>query len=564
MKAKYLFTAFLASVALLSSCEKELDHYLDEIQVSSSYVAINVDGGSTTIDLTTVGDWKIENAPSWLTISPTSGNAAVDQKVSFSANSTLDGRKAEVYITCAGRTQIINVIQGLSVVSPATVKEVMEGPNSKTFLVTGVVTAITETAVYGNFYMNDGTSATDLYIYGTLYNGASKQAALLKYGIEVGDEVTVSGPKSTYGTTVELVDVEVIKVNKSLIGIDSVDPEEPIAYKGGETSVTLKNKGQGIYVEIPETASWLSIKAIAGNVVTFAATENEAGPRQAKIIFKTTDGKKEYSTETIIKQEGATGSLALPMTIAQAKQAALAGSTAAVYIKGIVTKFDNNGEFGAKYGNGSFFLSDSGDIESENAFLAYRALWFEGAKWTEGQPQLEAGAEVLLYGSLATNNAAPQVSGSPKIISINGVTSVENGIGTLNAPFKTLGGIEAAKAGIKSKVYVEGTVSKLVSGKNKSGEYIDGFNADYGNGSFWISSDGVYNNDKTKDFEAYQVYWLQNSKWTAENPQIAVGDNVVLYGPLTTYSGTSETQGKGAAYIYSLNGSTGEEVAESE
>ncbi|NLD21846.1 MAG: hypothetical protein GX664_05135, partial [Bacteroidales bacterium] len=124
--------------------------------------------------------------------------------------------------------------------------------------------------------------------------------------------------------------------------------------------------------------------------------------------------------------------------------------------------------------------------------------------------------------------------------------------------------IEAAKAGIKSKVYVEGTVSKLVSGKNKSGEYIDGFNADYGNGSFWISSDGVYNNDKSKDFEAYQVYWLQNLKWTAEDPQIAVGDNVVLYGPLTTYSGTSETQGKGAAYIYSLNGSTGEEVAESE
>ena len=54
MKAKYLFTAFLASVALLSSCEKELDHYLDEIQVSSSYVAINVDGGSTTIDPTVV------------------------------------------------------------------------------------------------------------------------------------------------------------------------------------------------------------------------------------------------------------------------------------------------------------------------------------------------------------------------------------------------------------------------------------------------------------------------------------------------------------------------------
>ena len=37
--------------------------------------------------------------------------------------------------------------------------------------------------------------------------------------------------------------------------------------------------------------------------------------------------------------------------------------------------------------------------------------------------------------------------------------------------------------------------------------------------------------------------------------QIAVGDNVILHGALTTYKGTSETV-QNKAYIYSLNGVT--------
>lgn len=119
-------------------------------------------------------------------------------------------------------------------------------------------------------------------------------------------------------------------------------------------------------------------------------------------------------------------------------------------------------------------------------------------------------------------------------------------MGTLENPLTVLQAIEAAKNGVTSKVYIKGVVCELVKG---------GFDPAYGNGSFWISDDGSYKGDKSVEFEAYQVNYLGGNKWNSEtDPQIAVGDNVVIYGPLTVYQGTAETQGKGAAYIYSHNG----------
>ena len=69
---------------------------------------------------------------------------------------------------------------------------------------------------YGNWYLNDGTG--EIYIYGTVdatgaYNWAS-------FNIAVGDEVTVQGPKVTYGGVIELVDVSVLKVKKALLALE--------------------------------------------------------------------------------------------------------------------------------------------------------------------------------------------------------------------------------------------------------------------------------------------------------------------------------------------------------
>ncbi len=195
MKLKYFFPLIIAAVALTVSCDDEFSAtLLDEIQVSSSYVSIPLTGGSTSITVTANDAWTVENSLQWLTISSTSGSAG-ESTLTFSAESALDGRKGEIQIQCGGVTQRINVIQGLATVAPATCAEVIAGPDSKTYLVTGVCTAITNTT-YGNWYLEDETGS--IYIYGTLdAKGGTKN--FLSWGLEVGDEVTVQGPKTTYG-----------------------------------------------------------------------------------------------------------------------------------------------------------------------------------------------------------------------------------------------------------------------------------------------------------------------------------------------------------------------------
>ncbi len=219
MKLKYFFPLIIAAVAFMASCDDEFSvTLLDEIQVSSSYVSIPVEGGSSSITVTATESWTVVNNLSWLTISSASGSAG-ESTLSFSASATLDGRTGEVKLQCGDKTQRIIVIQGVPVVATATCAEVIAGPNDKTYKVTGVCTAITNTT-YGNWYLQDATGT--IYIYGTLdAKGGTKN--FLSWGLEVGDEVTVQGPKTTYGTTVELVDVTVLKINKSLVKVDSVE-----------------------------------------------------------------------------------------------------------------------------------------------------------------------------------------------------------------------------------------------------------------------------------------------------------------------------------------------------
>lgn len=90
------------------------------------------------------------------------------------------------------------------------------------------------------------------------------------------------------------------------------------------------------------------------------------------------------------------------------------------------------------------------------------------------------------------------------------------------------------------KFYVMGWVKKIHS------KHADGV-ANFGNALFYMED--VKNANSQDDFIAYQVYGPNGEKIT--NPDaVAVGDFVVVYGELTNYSGTFETVGKGAAYIW--------------
>lgn len=309
MKLKY-FLSFIALIGLLASCsDDDAMTLLDEIQVSSSYVSIDEAGGSNTITVNAKEAWSFdaEELPAWLTVSPMSGGAG-ETTVTFSAPATPDGRNTVLHIACADKKQTVNVIQGLATVSEATCAEVNAGPESKTYRVTGTVKNIVNTT-YGNWYLEDETG--EVYIYGTL-DAKGNEKNFLSLGLEVGDIVTVEGPKSVYNGTVELVNVTVINIQKSLVKVEGYDPEDAtIPLEGGNVTVKLTCKtNNGISVEIPEDAkSWLGIVSIAGGaepVVTFHANANNGGDRSTTVVFKTTDDKgQEYTAQAVINQKGA-------------------------------------------------------------------------------------------------------------------------------------------------------------------------------------------------------------------------------------------------------------------
>ena len=344
MKLKY-FISFFALVALLASCsDDDAITLLDEIQVSSSYVSIDEAGGSNTITLNAKEGWTFDEAelPAWLTVSPMSGGAG-ETNVTFTAPAAPDGRTAVLHVKCGDKSQTINVIQGLAVVSEATCAEVIAGPESKTYRVTGTVTRIVNTT-YGNWYLVDVTG--EVYIYGTLdAKGGTKN--FLSLGLEEGDIVTVEGPKTVYNGTVELVDVTVVKIQKSLVKVEGYDPEDAtIPLEGGNVTVNLSCKtANGISVEIPDEAkSWLGIVSVTGGaepVVTFHANANNGGDRSTNVVFKTVDDKgKEYTAMATINQKGAI----VAATVAEFLEAAV-GDTQ-YRITGVITKVAN-----ATYGN---------------------------------------------------------------------------------------------------------------------------------------------------------------------------------------------------------------------
>jgi hypothetical protein len=361
MKLKYIIPSFIAVIAMLCSCsDDDSITQLSQVQVSSSYISIPLAGGSNSFTVNAKSDWTLEKVVSkkdsvkWLNVSATAG-AAGETTVDLSAASSLDGRSAELLLKCDGKTQHINVIQGLSTVSQATCAEVIAGPDSKTYRVKGTCTAITNT-VYGNWILKDATG--EITIYGTLdAKGAQQNFASL--GMEVGDIVTVEGPKSTYGTTVELVNVTVIKIDKSLVKVDSTEIDgvktSTLPIEGGTINAHVTCKGQGVTVEIPDDAKdWLSISSIksssTGAVVTFKAAANTGGDRKTTITFHTTDGTKDYTSQTTISQKGAI----IASTVADFKAAAV-GDTQ-YRISGIISSVANASK-------GSFYIKDfSGDV----------------------------------------------------------------------------------------------------------------------------------------------------------------------------------------------------------
>ena len=307
MKLNRLFLTLAAIAATAVSCVKDELAQLDEVQVSQSYIALPTEGGSIDVTVTATDSWEITGIPEWLTVAPASGVAG-KTVVTFSAEATSATNESVLKLLCSGKTQLLTVLQMAEKIELpiSTCAEVNAAEDGPTFKIKGTITAI-ENTTYGNMYVTDETGS--VYIYGTLYEGAEKQFS--KYGVEVGDIVVVEGPRGSYKGSPQLVNATILAIEKSLIKVESVDPETAeLPLEGGILTVTLTAKGDGVEVVIPEeNKSWISVSGmnVSGTsaVVSFNIAENAGGDRSSELSFKTTKSGKEYTAVTSFSQKGA-------------------------------------------------------------------------------------------------------------------------------------------------------------------------------------------------------------------------------------------------------------------
>ena len=173
---------------------------------------------------------------------------------------------------------------------------------------------------------------------------------------------------------------------------------------------------------------------ICGDILSYFGAIGLKSPVYAKIDGKEI-GKKPGDTTpgTDLKGEAkGDGSEANPFNSVAAQKYAAAleidkATDKEFYIKGKVQSIKE--QFGAQFGNGSFYIADDAN---STQFLIFRIYYFGGEKWKEGDMTLKEGDEIVVcaklinYKGKGTTNT-PETNQGGKLISVNGKTSAGGG-----------------------------------------------------------------------------------------------------------------------------------------
>ncbi len=463
MKIKNILIGILAAASTLFvvSCEKEFEvSSLDNFKVSSSMIGIPVAGGTVTTDVSATEAWSIADVDKlkWLTVSPSSGVAG-DAVISFSAEANQGSeRTVTIAVNVGEKTQYITVTQAAEGVTEAplsTVAQANAGKADEVFRLRGTVTGVygSSWADYGNVYIQDETGT--ILIYGLLNDkGQNPKDAggWDKFGIEIGDIITVQGPISVYKEVNQLANATLIKVEKSLI---SLEPSEVVLESNEASSfeVTVEAKTSG--VTPISNVTWARVTNVAEGkgdklVYTVSVDKNEDFmERTAVITFKAPKATKNVT----VKQPGApltSGTIEKPFTIAEAIEAAQklesgAETSQEFYVKGKFARWNKESDaFGANtYGNATFWLSEDGTSLNDKTkeFEVYRTLWFNNQKWAEGNANLCQGDVIVLKLNLKNYNGTSENGSKVTLVSVNGLTTDAEGLGNVDFPLTVTGAI---------------------------------------------------------------------------------------------------------------------------
>ncbi len=108
------------------------------------------------------------------------------------------------------------------------------------------------------------------------------------------------------------------------------------------------------------------------------------------------------------------GTQASPYDAVRAAAMAAAGSTAEVYVEGIISEIK---EVSTDFGNASYYISPDGSTTDQ--FYIFRGSYLNGVKFTAAS-QIKVGDKVVIKGSLTTYNGTPQLGQGNQLVSLNG------------------------------------------------------------------------------------------------------------------------------------------------
>ncbi len=584
---------------LVGCTQEEPVSKLSGLEVDNDYVSVAADEGSAvTIKVKGDDSWTAaipDTKVDWLTVNPTSGAAGQEVTVTFTAKATAAARGTEVHFTMGSKVKIVKVNQQAPAgveVKPSTVAEVLAGDEGKTYRVTGTVVSIANTS-YGNWYMNDGTSDTNLYIYGT-FNSKSQypkdaDGGWAGFGIEVGDKVTVEGPKTVYSGTVELVDVSIIKIEKSLIDASLTTPT--VGPAAGSDTLNVASKVQPVLVDI--AADWVKITDFTedGNYILAYEENLFTAPRTAVINIKAPGAMKSVtltqegvpatgaSVTDIIAQADGSVVQTLPSTVVVAlttKGAVLSDGTKAIYAYGesaaaleigdgvrmSATKKTYNGvpeldtitDVFVDSKNNTVTHPTSTDITSQvSTYTASVAeyiklsgtLTVSGTYYNIAFDGIETTA---LQGSIvAPIDAVKAASFDGKKITVtgyfNGTNTSKAGVKYVNVIATKIEEFVDNPKGTATNPYLASELAVLLTGGKTFDEdvYVKGkvsailytFSASYGTGTFWISDDGTAYGvaaDKKSTTEPTKDFECYSVYWFGNEKKWAEGDGQLEIG----------------------------------
>lgn len=282
MTHKSLWPVLFVALLLFAACQKA-----PELTITSpASIELSADGSNGTITFMANRDWRVSSADSWVTVSPSSGEASnqpVTVSVRCDANTTYDDRTSTVTIRMEDLSQTVTVRQpaNLGVVLPKQVFDLQSGANS------------IDVEVQANVQYSVSTSVNWIKQTGT--KGLTSKT--LTFSIEENKTYDPREGKITIkpqnGNAQEQI-ISVKQAQKDALNVEKTSYDMP--YGGGEIEIKVESN---VPFDVTPNSDWIhyvQTKALSNSTLTLKIDENATyNSRQGKVEIKQKNGSLKHS-----------------------------------------------------------------------------------------------------------------------------------------------------------------------------------------------------------------------------------------------------------------------------